>query len=154
VKTFNYFHGSSQSEQTSGIYNFTFACVLLLVCDTLKMETTCFSETLVSTYESTRRHNPEQQHRNPHRHENLDLCSVLFVCKAVVTPSAERASYNVHCTHLQSSLVIIPKWSKSVIYCVCFLKNRIIQMFQDSLHSLRNVNTHKTDTVKYISILF
>jgi hypothetical protein len=26
-------------------------------------ETACFSETLVSTYKSTRRHNPEQQHR-------------------------------------------------------------------------------------------
>jgi hypothetical protein len=29
----------------------------------VKMETECFSETLVSTYESTRRHNPEE-----HRH--------------------------------------------------------------------------------------
>jgi hypothetical protein len=27
------------------------------------METVCFSETLVSTYESTRRNNPEEQHR-------------------------------------------------------------------------------------------
>jgi hypothetical protein len=32
----------------------------------LKMETVCLSETLVST----RRHNPEQQHRH-HRHENV-----------------------------------------------------------------------------------
>jgi hypothetical protein len=30
----------------------------------LKMETVCFSETLVSIYESTRRNNPEQQHRH------------------------------------------------------------------------------------------
>jgi hypothetical protein len=29
----------------------------------LKMETVCFSETLVFIYESTRRHNPEEQHR-------------------------------------------------------------------------------------------
>jgi hypothetical protein len=29
----------------------------------MKIETVCFSETLVSTCESTRRHNPEQQHR-------------------------------------------------------------------------------------------
>jgi hypothetical protein len=29
----------------------------------LKMETVCFSETLVSTYESTRRQDPEEQHR-------------------------------------------------------------------------------------------
>jgi hypothetical protein len=37
---------------------------ILFFCDVtpwaLKMETVCFSETLVSTYESTRRHNPEQ----------------------------------------------------------------------------------------------
>jgi hypothetical protein len=29
----------------------------------LKMEAGCFSKTLVSTYKSTRRHNPEEQHR-------------------------------------------------------------------------------------------
>jgi hypothetical protein len=28
----------------------------------LRMETVCFSETLISTYESTRRHNPEDEH--------------------------------------------------------------------------------------------
>jgi hypothetical protein len=36
----------------------------------LKMEAKCFSETVVYTYESTRRHNPEQ-HRHPHGRENL-----------------------------------------------------------------------------------
>jgi hypothetical protein len=34
----------------------------------LTMETVCFSEILVSTYESTRRYNSEQ-HRHPHHHE-------------------------------------------------------------------------------------
>jgi hypothetical protein len=34
------------------------------------MKTVCFSETLVSTYESTRRLNLEQ-YRHPHRRENL-----------------------------------------------------------------------------------
>jgi secreted PhoX family phosphatase len=34
------------------------------------METVCFSETLVSTYESTRHHNPEE-HQHLHRRENL-----------------------------------------------------------------------------------
>jgi hypothetical protein len=38
---------------------------------TLKMETVCFSETLASADESTRRQNPEEQHYHPHRHENL-----------------------------------------------------------------------------------
>jgi hypothetical protein len=30
-----------------------------------------FSEALISTYESTRRHNPEKQHRHLHRPANL-----------------------------------------------------------------------------------
>jgi hypothetical protein len=37
----------------------------------LKMETVCFPETLLFTYESTRRHNPEEQHRHPRSRENL-----------------------------------------------------------------------------------
>jgi hypothetical protein len=35
------------------------------------METVCSSEMLVSTYESTWHHNPEQQNRHLHCHENL-----------------------------------------------------------------------------------
>jgi hypothetical protein len=35
------------------------------------MEAVCFSETFVSTYKSTRRYNPEQQHRQLHRREKL-----------------------------------------------------------------------------------
>jgi hypothetical protein len=35
------------------------------------MEAVCSSETKVSTYESTRRHNPEEQHRQLHHRENL-----------------------------------------------------------------------------------
>jgi hypothetical protein len=46
------------------------------------METLCFFETLVSTYESTRRHNPEQQHRQPVSTLQLQLyqASFLFRC--------------------------------------------------------------------------
>jgi hypothetical protein len=36
------------------------------------METVCFSETLLSTCKSTRRYNPEDQHRILHRRENLN----------------------------------------------------------------------------------
>jgi hypothetical protein len=39
------------------------------------MGTVCFFETIVSAYESTRRHNPEQ-HRLPHRSENLKSLTV------------------------------------------------------------------------------
>jgi ribosomal protein L4 len=44
--------------------------VVLLGFDALKMETVYFSETLVSSCESTRRQNTEQ-HRPPHRCENF-----------------------------------------------------------------------------------
>jgi hypothetical protein len=37
----------------------------------LKMETVFFPETLVSTYKSTWRHNPEDEHRRLYRRENL-----------------------------------------------------------------------------------
>jgi hypothetical protein len=43
------------------------------------METLCFSEMLVSTYKSTRRHNPEDQHRHLHRRENLKF-HIEFSC--------------------------------------------------------------------------
>jgi hypothetical protein len=46
----------------------------------LSMETVCFSETVISTYESTWRQNPEQQHRHPHRRENL--ISHKNICKS------------------------------------------------------------------------
>jgi hypothetical protein len=36
------------------------------------MATVCFSETLVSTYESTRRHNPQEQHRR------VKICFVIY----------------------------------------------------------------------------
>jgi hypothetical protein len=46
------------------------------------METTCFSESLVSTYKSTRRYNPEDQQQHLHRLENLKLqiLTYLLIC--------------------------------------------------------------------------
>lgn len=43
---------------------------MLLFCETLKMDTVCLSETLVSTYESTRRQSLEK-HRHPQRRDKL-----------------------------------------------------------------------------------
>jgi hypothetical protein len=37
----------------------------------LNMEAVCSSETLVSTYQSTRRHNQKEQHGHLHRRENI-----------------------------------------------------------------------------------
>jgi hypothetical protein len=44
----------------------------------LKMETVCFSKTLISAYESTWRHDPEEQYRYLHRRENL-IFQILLV---------------------------------------------------------------------------
>jgi hypothetical protein len=41
-----------------------------------KMQTVWFSETLMSTDESTRRQNSEEQHRRPHHRENRKSRSV------------------------------------------------------------------------------
>jgi hypothetical protein len=43
------------------------------------METVWFSEMLVSTYESARRHNPEDQHRHSHRRENLRSHQLVII---------------------------------------------------------------------------
>jgi hypothetical protein len=64
----------------------------------LKMETVCFSETLMSIYESTRRHDPEKEHRHLHCRENLksliatlffpgNACDVPFVAVVTISPS-------------------------------------------------------------------
>jgi hypothetical protein len=53
----------------------------------LKMETVCFSETLVSTYKSIQRHNPQQQHRHFRRPKNLKshIFNTLILTYWVVT---------------------------------------------------------------------
>jgi hypothetical protein len=61
----------------------TFWRNILPLSSALIMKTVCFTETSVSTYKSTRRHNPEDQHRHFHCRENLKshkLCSPI--CKA------------------------------------------------------------------------
>jgi hypothetical protein len=44
----------------------------------MTMETACFVETLVTTYESIRRHNPQDQHGYLHRCENLKSHRILY----------------------------------------------------------------------------
>jgi hypothetical protein len=52
----------------------------------LKMETMCSSKMLVFVYQSTRRYNPEHQHRD-HRRENLkshpntNYCALLYIMR-------------------------------------------------------------------------
>jgi hypothetical protein len=50
---------------------------------TPKVETVCLSETVVSTYESTQQHNPEQQHWHIYCCENLKdhiVCFIVLQC--------------------------------------------------------------------------
>jgi hypothetical protein len=45
--------------------------VAVLICEALKMEAVHLPEAQVFTYEYTRRHNPEEQHRHFYRCSNL-----------------------------------------------------------------------------------
>jgi hypothetical protein len=58
--------------------------ILLSYSYSLKMQAVCTSETLVSTNTSTRRYNPEDQHRHLHRRENLE--SHIRSCVRVFSP--------------------------------------------------------------------
>jgi hypothetical protein len=44
----------------------------------LKMEVAVCSETIVSIYQTTRHHIPEESILYSHRHENLNSCNYLF----------------------------------------------------------------------------
>lgn len=58
----------------------------------LQMEVACSSKTSVSTCKSPQRHNPQAQHGNSHRHENLDLTWYCYkVCVCVSLPVQSHA---------------------------------------------------------------
>jgi hypothetical protein len=56
------------------------------MAETLKMQTVCSSETLLPTYESIRRQNPEEQNHHPHRRKNIKshIVGLYFVIYKVV----------------------------------------------------------------------
>jgi hypothetical protein len=63
-------------------------------------DTVCFSETLASTDESTRRQNPEEHHHHLHRHENLKSHPIIFIRHLI---------YSCHFGgKLKASLVMFP----------------------------------------------
>jgi hypothetical protein len=49
----------------------------ILASSGLAMETVCFSETLTTADECTRRQIPEEQHHHPHHRENLKSRNVV-----------------------------------------------------------------------------
>jgi hypothetical protein len=53
-------------EDSVFLYESTSQISILSPSSSLKMETVCFSETLVPTDESTRHKNPEEHHYDPH----------------------------------------------------------------------------------------
>jgi hypothetical protein len=56
------------------------------------LEPVCFSETMASTGEATRRQNPEEHH-HPHRRENLKSYIVLFVSVRNYRPLKTKLNY-------------------------------------------------------------
>jgi hypothetical protein len=63
----------------------------------VEMETVCLSETLVSTYESTWRHSPEE-HRHPHSHKNLKY-HTKFLIPRMSLYSCYSLSLKCRCSH-------------------------------------------------------
>jgi diphthamide synthase (EF-2-diphthine--ammonia ligase) len=61
-------------------------CRLISRYQTLKMETVCFSEMLVSTYSPTWHDNPEEQYYHPHHCQNLKT-DIQFCWKNVLENS-------------------------------------------------------------------
>jgi hypothetical protein len=78
------------------------------------MERVCFSEMLVSAYKSTRRHNPEEQHRHLYRRENLKShwYNINYITNSVMTNS-EAANFS--CRRLQ----LDPRLKADTSYFVC-----------------------------------
>jgi hypothetical protein len=68
-----------------------------LVGKYLKTETVCFFETLVSTYEYTRRHNPEEHQHFPYHPSTIarsifiyhrpKTCAIILIKQHIITPS-------------------------------------------------------------------
>jgi hypothetical protein len=63
----------------------------------MTIKTVCFSETLISTHKSTRRYNPEDQHRQLHCLENLKSLSFLLA-KSIYDTVCNRKTW--HCWQL------------------------------------------------------
>jgi hypothetical protein len=51
---------------------------VVLINFTPKMEVICFSETLVTTYQTTWYHNPEDHNQHLHHHDNLNHFSIIL----------------------------------------------------------------------------
>jgi hypothetical protein len=57
------------------------------------METACFFATMVCTYKSTWRYNPEDQHRHIHRRENLKSHIIILIFVEENDNEASRAMF-------------------------------------------------------------
>jgi hypothetical protein len=86
------------------------------------------SETLVSTYESTQRHNSEEQHRHLHCPENLK-CHVhedVYISDRIIQYNANRDSYNQKLLY-HSHQIGIEQWrlvfQNSFIHAGCLVEH-------------------------------
>jgi hypothetical protein len=62
------------------------------------METVCFFKTFVSTDESTRRHDPKEQHRHLHGRENLKyqgVIIIIIIIIIIILPNLKESNENL-----------------------------------------------------------
>jgi hypothetical protein len=107
-------------------HNFSF--VETVPSSALKTNTLCFSETLVSTYESARRHNPEEHHHHFPDRESLELPLCVYLQEIIWMNLLREISFvhlvssvytGLRCelwslfSRARETLVIEPEWSSS-----------------------------------------
>jgi hypothetical protein len=68
VRIYLQVYTASEPRTSSSSSSWYSLCSFIHLCGSLKMEAVYFSETLVSTYEATRRQNPEERHHLRHTH--------------------------------------------------------------------------------------
>jgi hypothetical protein len=92
------------------------------------MESVFFSKTFVPAYVSTRCHNPEEQHRHSHHHENLKRLNSIVWCFDI------RKSYFVQLVHIGLNT----SWAR--LMCpntdICLVVLRTFTPISFFLHSL------------------
>jgi hypothetical protein len=95
----------------------------------------CFSETLVSTHESTRRHNPEEQLRHHHRRENLKSYIPTKWCSPHLTNIQNHFWFTVFSGYATSALPLPPvRWTYTPASTE--IRNQLIQVIYRRISSV------------------
>jgi hypothetical protein len=114
----------------------------------LKMESVCFSETLVSTYKSTQRHDPEGQHC----HAGNFLCGNFFsYCISVSKIYSKEITRIVHLLSnfiLWSYLILLTTWNRVLLekLTLAQLVNKFCHVWNPNVH----YHVHKSPSLVHI----